>query len=241
MPPRVWLVIPTYNEAGGIERLVRAADAQLAAAAPGAHRILVVDDNSPDGTGEILDRLAGELATLAVLHRPGKGGLGAAYRAGFAAALAGGAELVMQMDADFSHDPADLPRLLAEIESCDMVLGSRYVPGGGVTDWGPVRRMLSRGGCLYARVLLGVSIRDLTGGLKCHRRATLEAIDLPTIGSQGYAFQIEVTHRALRRGFDVREIPIVFTDRREGTSKMSMPIALEAVRMVPRLRRSQAT
>jgi dolichol-phosphate mannosyltransferase len=237
MPESVWLVIPTYNEAEGIEDFVRAAERELSRAAPGDHRTLIVDDDSPDGTGAILDRLAVELPTLEVLHRARKDGLGGAYRAGFALALERGAELVLQMDADFSHDPAYIVKLLDEIRRCDMVLGSRYVAGGGVADWGPLRRILSRGGCLYARMILGVPVHDLTGGLKCHRRAVLEAIELPTIRARGYAFQIEVTYRALRRGFRVREVPIVFADRRAGTSKMSLPIALEAVRMVPRMRR----
>jgi dolichol-phosphate mannosyltransferase len=234
----IWLIIPTYDEADVIESLVREADRQLRAAGRGAHRILVVDDDSPDGTGKIVDRLAAELDTVEVLHRGAKLGLGSAYREGFARALDAGARFILQMDADFSHDPAYLPKLLSGAQDADMVLGSRYVAGGGVADWGPIRRLVSRGGCLYARLLLGSPVRDLTGGLKCHRREVLEAIDYATIGSRGYAFQIEVTQRALLRGFRVHEIPIVFTDRREGSSKMSAAIALEAARMVPRLRRS---
>ncbi len=241
MSDPVWLVIPTYNEADGIERLLRTAAAELERAAPGRWRILVVDDASPDGTGRIVDGLARELPEVAALHRAGKKGIGPAYRAGFDLALRGGAGVVIQMDADFSHDPAYLGPMMAELAGCDVVLGSRYLPGGGVAGWGPVRRALSRGGCLYARAILRVPIRDLTGGFKVHRRAALEAIDLPTIRSRGYAFQIEMTYRALLRGYRVREMPIVFRDRREGTSKMSWRIALEAVWLVPRLRRLSAS
>jgi dolichol-phosphate mannosyltransferase len=238
MSAPTWLVIPTYNEADGIDRLVRAAHAELQRATSG-HRVLIVDDASPDGTGEIADRLSEEIEEVNVLHRPGKAGLGQAYRAGFALALEAGAEVVVQMDADFSHDPAYLPAMLGALERSDLVLGSRYVPGGGVTDWGPARRILSRGGCLYARLVLRVPVRDMTGGFKVIRREVLEAIDLPTVGSQGYGFQIETTYRALSAGFRIREVPIVFSDRREGSSKMSANIALEAMRLVPRLRRSQ--
>jgi len=237
MSDPVWLVIPTYNEADGIERLLRTAAGELERAAPGAWRILVVDDGSPDGTGRIVDGLGREIPQIALLHRTAKEGIGPAYRAGFDVALRGGAGVVVQMDADFSHDPAYLGPMLAELAGSDVVLGSRYVPGGGVTDWGPVRRALSRGGCLYAQSILRVPIRDLTGGFKAHRRAALEAIDLPTIHSRGYGFQIEMSYRALLRGLRVREVPIVFLDRREGTSKMSWRIAFEAVWLVPRLRR----
>jgi dolichol-phosphate mannosyltransferase len=230
-----WVVVPTYNEAELVEDLVRALHRELAGS---EHRILVVDDSSPDGTGAIADRLAAELPEVEVLHRPDKEGLGRAYLAGFARALAGGAELVAQMDADFSHAPADLPRLLAAVRGgADMALGSRYVAGGGVEDWGPLRRAISRGGCAYARTVLGVPIRDLTGGFKAHRRETLEAIDLASVRSQGYAFQIEITYRALLRGLRVVELPIVFRDRRLGRSKMSARIALEAMVLVPGLRR----
>jgi dolichol-phosphate mannosyltransferase len=232
-----WLVVPTYNEAENIESLVQAATKALRKAAPEGFVMLVVDDNSPDGTGELADRLAAERDDLRVLHRPAKGGLGPAYLAGFAEALAGGAGYVLEMDADFSHDPADLGRLLAAArEGADLVLGSRYVPGGGVRDWGPLRRLISRGGSVYARAILGVGPHDLTGGFKCFRRATLEAIDLPTVTSKGYAFQIELTYRAARRGLRIVEVPIVFSERRVGQSKMSARIAFEAFWRVPQIR-----
>ncbi|MFL5862830.1 MAG: polyprenol monophosphomannose synthase [Solirubrobacteraceae bacterium] len=238
MNATVWLVIPTYNEADNLEKLVRAAGAELDEAAPGDHRILIVDDNSPDGTGAIADALTSDCDWVEVLHRPRKSGLGQAYQAGFARALAGGAHMVIEMDADFSHNPAYLPRLLAAAESADLVLGSRYVPGGGVRDWGLLRRLVSRGGGLYARRILGVDVRDLTGGFKCIRREVLEAIDLPSVRAQGYGFQIEVTYRAILAGFRVREVPIVFADRAVGSSKMSTRIALEAMLLVPAMRRS---
>ena len=199
-------------------------------------RVLVIDDNSPDGTGELADRLAGELEGVEVLHRPRKEGLGPAYLAGFRRALELGAELVVEIDCDFSHDPADVPRLLAAAADADVVLGSRYVPGGSVENWGAVRRAISAGGSLYARLLLGVRVRDLTGGFKCFRRTVLETIDLDAVHSRGYAFQIETTYRALRRGFRVREIPIRFVDREVGGSKMSRTIVLEAIWKVPLLR-----
>ena len=198
--------------------------------------VLVIDDNSPDGTGELADRLAAELDFVEVLHRQRKEGLGPAYLAGFRRALERDAELVVEMDCDFSHDPKDVPRLLAAAADADLVLGSRYVPGGGVENWGRVRRLISAGGSLYARVLLGVPVRDLTGGFKCIRRSVLEAIDLDAVHSKGYAFQIEVTYRALRRGFRVREVPIRFVDREVGGSKMSRAIVLEAIWKVPLLR-----
>jgi dolichol-phosphate mannosyltransferase len=232
-----WLVVPTYNEAENLEALIEAARRVLEHAAPEGFVILVVDDGSPDGTGELADRLAAQHATVRVLHRPGKTGLGPAYLAGFATAIAGGAGYVMEMDADFSHDPADLARLLAAArDGADLVLGSRYVAGGGVTDWGALRRLVSRAGSLYARWMLGVPVRDLTGGFKCFRRATLEAIEFPTVRSQGYAFQIELTYRAARSGFEVVELPIVFRERRVGRSKMSSRIALEAFWRVPQMR-----
>jgi dolichol-phosphate mannosyltransferase len=234
----IWVIIPTYNEAANIEPLVRAVAAELEQLTDCSHHILVVDDNSPDGTGKIADRLASELDPVEVLHRPGKDGLGQAYLAGFSQALEGNAELVVEMDADFSHDPKYLRDLLAAAEYSDLVLGSRYVPGGGVRDWGGLRRLVSRGGGVYARKILGVEIRDLTGGFKCIRRAVLEGIDLPSVRAEGYVFQIEVTYRAMLAGFVVREIPIVFRDRTAGSSKMSTRIALEAMWLVPRLRRS---
>jgi dolichol-phosphate mannosyltransferase len=231
----VWLILPTYNEAENVERIVAAALPQLAATGL-EHRILVVDDGSPDGTGAIADRLAAESSAVEVLHRTSKDGIGPAYLAGFARALAGGADLVMEMDSDFSHDPADIPRLVGAAADADLVLGSRYVEGGGVTDWGLGRRLISRGGSLYARILLGVPVRDLTGGFKCFRRATLEGLDLSGVGTDGYGFQIEVTYRALKTGYRVKEIPILFRDRRVGASKMSARIALEAFWKVPLLR-----
>jgi dolichol-phosphate mannosyltransferase len=239
MPARVWLVIPTYNEAENVGPIVRAAAAQLDQAVPGQYRILVVDDNSPDGTGRLADELAAELPGVEVLHRPAKQGLGQAYLAGFGHALAAGAELVMEMDADFSHDPKYLHDLLAAAEHADLVLGSRYVKGGGTRNWGLLRRLISRGGGVYARAILGVKVRDLTGGFKCIHRSVLEAIDLPSLRAEGYVFQIEVTYRAIRHGFRVVEVPIVFSDRTVGSSKMSTRIALEAMWLVPRLRSSR--
>jgi len=232
-----WLILPTYDEAANLEAIVRASAAVLSTAAPEGFRILVVDDNSPDGTGEIADRLAGEIAEVEVLHRQEKNGLGPAYLAGFDTALRGGAAFVLEMDSDFSHDPADLARLLdAARAGADLAIGSRYVAGGGVTDWGPVRRAVSRGGCWYAQVVLRMRVRDLTGGFKCFRRATLEAIDLPTVRSAGYAFQVELSYRVARQGMRIAEVPIVFRDRRAGTSKMSARIAAEAVWRVPQMR-----
>jgi dolichol-phosphate mannosyltransferase len=233
--PGAWLILPTYNEAENIEALVRAALVQLESTRIG-HTILVVDDGSPDGTGLIAERLSEELEPVRVLHRPRKEGLGRAYLAGFAIALEAGAELVLEMDSDFSHDPADLPRLIAAADAADLVLGSRYVPGGGVTEWGSVRRLLSRGGSAYARILLGVPVRDLTGGFKCFHRRVLEAFDLENVHADGYGFQIELTYKAVRAGFSVTEVPILFRERRLGSSKMTTRIALEAVWKVPALR-----
>jgi dolichol-phosphate mannosyltransferase len=238
MPALVWVVIPTYNEADNIEPIVRAVAGELDRVAPDAYRVLIVDDNSPDGTGAIADRLARETNVVEVLHRTSKDGLGQAYLAGFAHALAGGAGLVIEMDADFSHDPRYLGALLEAAADADLVLGSRYVRGGGVRDWGRARRLISRGGGLYARTILGVDVRDLTGGFKCIRREVLEAIDLDSVRAEGYVFQIEVTYRAILAGFRIREVPIVFCDRTVGSSKMSSRIALEAIWLVPRLRRS---
>jgi dolichol-phosphate mannosyltransferase len=228
-----WLILPTYNEAENLERIVRAALPRLAEASPEPH-VLVVDDGSPDGTGQIADRLAAEFPEVEVLHRDAKEGLGRAYLAGFRHALDRGAERLIEMDADFSHDPADLPRLIGE--DADLVLGSRYVPGGGVENWGLFRRALSRGGSLYARAVLGAPIRDLTGGFKCFRRAVLEGIDFADTHADGYGFQIELTYRAYKAGYRVKEIPIVFRDREQGTSKMTARIALEAIWKVPALR-----
>ena len=224
--------LPTYNERQNLEPMLRALGEVLGE----GDRVLVIDDSSPDGTGELAERLAGELPFVDVLHRPRKDGLGPAYLAGFRRALDAGAELVVEIDCDFSHDPADVPRLVAAAEEVDLVLGSRYVPGGGVENWGLVRRAISAGGSLYARLLLGVPVRDLTGGFKCFRRAVLEAIPLDEVRSRGYAFQIELTYRALCGGFRVREVPILFSDRVVGGSKMSRAIVLEAIWKVPLLR-----
>jgi dolichol-phosphate mannosyltransferase len=223
------LCLPTYNERENLEPMLRAL------AGKGV-RVLVVDDNSPDGTGEIADRLARELDYVDVLHRKAKEGLGPAYLAGFRRALAGGADLVLEMDCDFSHSPDDVPRLIAAADEADLVIGSRYVAGGSIGNWGIVRRFVSAGGSLYARVLLGAPVRDLTGGFKCYRRRVLETIDLDAIHSKGYAFQIETTYRTLRAGFRVDEIPIHFVDREEGGSKMSRAIVAEAIWKVPGLR-----
>jgi dolichol-phosphate mannosyltransferase len=231
-----WLIIPTYNEADNVEPFVRAALPELAAAGGSDDRLLIVDDSSPDGTGEIADRLAAELEPVEVLHRAAKDGLGRAYLAGFDRALRSGAGLVMEMDCDFSHDPSDIPRLLEAARDADLVLGSRYVRGGDVVNWGLLRRLLSRGGSWYARTLLGVEVRDLTGGFKCFRREVLERIDLAGVRADGYGFQVELTYRALVAGFRVREVPIAFRERRAGASKMSARIALEAVWKVPALR-----
>ncbi len=232
MAPHTWLVVPTYDEAENIEPIVDTARAHL----PEPRSVLIVDDSSPDGTGEIADRLASEHDDVRVLHRKVKEGLGPAYVAGFREALTGGADRVCQMDADFSHDPADLPRLLAALEHADVALGSRYTPGGAVEQWGPTRKLISRGGSAYARILLGVEVSDLTGGFKAFRREVLEAIDLETIPSLGYAFQVETTYRAIKAGFRVIEVPILFHDRRVGNSKMSGRIVIEAALRVPAMR-----
>jgi dolichol-phosphate mannosyltransferase len=224
--------LPTYNERENLERMVRA----LGEVLPEDARLLVIDDNSPDGTGEIADRLASELPWVEVLHRPRKEGLGRAYVDGFQHVLASGAELVLEMDCDFSHDPADVPRLIAAVKAgADLALGSRYVPGGGTDNWGLVRRLISRGASVYTRTLL-MPIHDATGGFKCFRRRVLEAIELETIDAAGYVFQIETTYRTMRKGFKVVEVPIRFVDRTAGQSKMSRAIVLEAVWKVPWLR-----
>ena len=237
MPASVWLILPTFNEAENLVGILDACTLQLESAAPGDWRILVVDDNSPDGTGRLADAAAERDPRIEVCHRRTKEGLGRAYVEGFRVALAGGAQRVLQMDSDFSHDPADLPRLLAASEAADVVLGSRYTSGGAIRDWGLVRRILSRGGCWYARLVLGVEISDLTGGFKCLSRRTLEMIDLDSVKAQGYVFQIEMTYRAVLEGLSVVEVPIVFRDRKAGDSKMSSRIALEAMASVIRLRR----
>jgi dolichol-phosphate mannosyltransferase len=234
----LWVVLPTYNEAENIEPLLTALSRQLASVG-GRHSLLVVDDSSPDGTGEVADRLATEMAHVEVLHRTAKQGLGPAYLAGFRHALGRGADVVVQMDSDFSHDPADAVRLTAALESCDLALGSRYVPGGGIAGWGTLRRVVSAGGCWYARMVLRLPVRDLTGGFKGWRRDALadllEALQATGSHANGYAFQVETTYRALLRGHRVHELPIVFRDRRAGTSKMTWRIALEAAWRVPAL------
>jgi dolichol-phosphate mannosyltransferase len=226
------ICLPTYNEKDNVEPMVRA----LRGLDFEDLHVLVIDDNSPDGTGAIADRLAAEDDHVHVLHRERKEGLGPAYLAGFRRALELGADLVFELDCDFSHDPADVPRLAAATENADLVLGSRYVRGGGTRNWGFVRRFVSRGGSLYAQALLQVGLRDLTGGFKCYRRKVLETIDLDGISSLGYAFQIETTYRTLRAGFRVVEVPITFSDREVGGSKMSKGIVLEAIWRVPVLR-----
>jgi len=228
------ICLPTYNERDNLEPMVRALGAQLDT---DRDRVLVIDDNSPDGTGALADELADELPWVEVLHRPRKEGLGPAYLAGFRHAIAAGAELVVEIDCDFSHDPADVPRLIASCEAgTDVALGSRWVDGGGTVNWGSGRKLISRGGSLYARTILGVDIRDLTGGFKCFRREVLEAIELEAIAAKGYGFQIETTYRVLRKGFSVAEIPITFVDRRVGESKMGGSIVVEAMLQVPVLR-----
>lgn len=232
-----WLILPTYNEAENIAAMISAAGAVLAGVSPAGYRILVVDDGSPDGTGKIADRLASEHDWVRVLHRTEKNGIGPAYLAGFRYALDHGAAYLFEMDCDFSHDPADLARLLQAVRGgADLALGSRYVPGGGTADWGLLRRFVSEGGSTYARWVLGLRVRDLTGGFKCFRREVLEAIHFDSVRSQGYAFQVELTYRAVRAGFRVVEVPIVFRDRQHGTSKMSWRIAAEAMWLVPLLR-----
>jgi dolichol-phosphate mannosyltransferase len=227
-----WLILPTYNEAENVEAFVAAARAKL----PASAQVLIVDDGSPDGTGEVAERLAERHDNVSVLHRQVKEGLGPAYIAGFRRALAAGAGLVLEMDSDFSHDPAYLPRLLEAARRADVVLGSRYVPGGGVSDWGPLRKAISRGGSAYAKLILGVDVQDMTGGFKCFRREVLEVIDFDSIQARGYAFQVEMTYRAIRAGFEVVEVPIVFRDRRVGASKMDRSIVAEALWRVPMLR-----
>ena len=231
--PRAVLCLPTYNERENLEAMIEALGGVLDTA---TDRVLVIDDGSPDGTGEIANRLATDHSWVSVLHREAKEGIGPAYIAGFRRALDEGAELVLEMDCDFSHDPADVPRLIEAAADADLVLGSRYAPGGGTANWGPVRRFVSAGGSLYARVLLGIPVHDLTGGFKCIRREVLETIDLDAITSRGYAFQIETTYRALRAGFRVVEVPIRFVDREHGGSKMSHAIVAEGVWKVPLLR-----
>jgi dolichol-phosphate mannosyltransferase len=231
---RVVVCVPTYDERENLEPLVRALGSVLDTT---RDRVLVIDDGSPDGTGELADELARELPWLDVLHRTRKEGIGRAYLAGFARVLESDTSFVLEMDCDFSHDPADVPRLIAACEDgADLALGSRWIDGGGTVNWGLLRRLISRGGSLYARMVLGVGIHDLTGGFKCFRRTVLETIDLEAIAARGYGFQIEGTYRTLRAGFRVVEVPITFVDRRVGQSKMSGAIVVEAMRQVPVLR-----
>ena len=231
-PRRALVCLPTYDERDNVGPITEA----ILVATPDVD-VLVIDDNSPDGTGRLADAIALREPRLRVLHRPGKEGLGKAYLAGFAWALERGYALVLEMDADFSHNPKYLPRMLEEARDADLVLGSRNVTGGGTVNWGVGRKLLSRGGSLYARTILGLPVKDLTGGFKCFRREVLEAIDLPSVQCSGYAFQIELTYRALRMGFRVKELPIVFEDRRVGQSKMSRRIVLEAISKVWSIRR----
>ena len=231
--PRAVLCLPTYNERENLEQMIEALGGVLDTT---VDRVLVIDDSSPDGTGEIADRLASEQPWVSVLHRETKQGIGPAYVAGFQRALSEGAELVLEMDCDFSHDPADVPRLIAAAADADLVLGSRYAPGGGTANWGLLRRIVSRGGCLYAQVILGLGVRDLTGGFKCFRREALESIDLDALSAHGYAFQIEATYRVKRAGLRVQEVPITFVERRAGASKMTSSIVAEAMWRVPVLR-----
>lgn len=231
-PPRALIVVPTYNERDNVEAVAE----QFLAPVAGAE-ILFVDDNSPDGTGGILDRLAGENPRIHVLHRAGKLGLGTAYVDGFRWGLARDYDCLLEMDADFSHDPQYLPALVDRARAdADVVVGSRYVAGGGTRNWGAGRKLISRGGSIYARAVLGVEIRDLTAGFICWRRTALEAIDLGQVTSNGYSFQIEMKYRALRAGLRVVEVPIVFVDRRVGQSKMSRRIVTEALGVVWKLR-----
>ncbi len=231
--PRAVLCLPTYNERENLEAMIRALGEVLDTA---QDRVLVIDDGSPDGTGEIADRLVSELPWVSVLHRPAKEGIGPAYVAGFHRALADDAELVLEMDCDFSHDPADVPRLIAAASDADLVLGSRYAEGGGTANWGLLRRIVSRGGCIYAQAILGMRVRDLTGGFKCFRRSALEAIDLDALSAHGYAFQIEATYRVKRAGLRIVEVPITFVERRAGASKMTGSIVAEAMWRIPLLR-----
>jgi dolichol-phosphate mannosyltransferase len=230
---RAVICLPTYDERENLEAMVDALGGVLDTT---RDRVLVIDDNSPDGTGGIADWLAAERPWVSVLHRERKEGIGPAYIAGFRRALADGAELVLEMDCDFSHDPADVPRLMSATADADLVLGSRYAPGGGTRHWGRLRRVVSRGGCLYAQVILGLRVRDLTGGFKCFRRTALESIDLDALSAHGYAFQIETTYRVGRAGLRIAEVPITFVERRAGTSKMTASIVAEAMWKVPLLR-----
>ena len=232
---RFLIVLPTYNERENLPRVIEAIERQLPAL-PFAGDVLVVDDNSPDGTGDQAEELAARHDWIHVLHRAKKSGLGPAYLAGFDHALHNGYSHILEMDCDLSHPPEALPRMLGAAADADLVLGSRYVEGGAVAGWPLSRRVISRGGCLYACTILGVSVNDLTGGFKCFRRWVLESLDLADVHAGGYAFQIELTYRTLRLGGRVVEVPITFTDRTAGSSKMSRSIVAEAVWKVPALR-----
>jgi len=234
--PTAWVCVPTYDERENVEALVTAVRQAMDDAGIDGH-VLVIDDGSPDGTGQIADAMAARDNRVHVLHRTAKEGIGPAYRAGFRHAMAEGADLILEMDCDFSHNPRDVPRLIAAARTADVVLGSRYARGGGVAEWGLLRRAISRGGCLYAQAWIGASVKDLTGGFKCFRREVLEAIPLDEVSGAGYVFQVEMTYRALLQGFSVVEVPITFTDRTQGQSKMSRGIVVEAAVLVPRLRR----
>lgn len=233
--PSVWVCVPTYNERENVAALAHRLLDVFNRSGTNGH-LLIIDDGSPDGTGQIADGLARDDTRIRVLHRTSKDGIGPAYRDGFRVALAEGADLIMEMDCDFSHDPAAVPSLIAASRSADLVLGSRYVKGGRVENWGLVRRAISRGGSLYAQIILGMPVRDLTGGFKCFHREVLEAIPLDEVSAAGYGFQIEMTYRARLLGYRIVEVPITFTDRVEGSSKMSRRIVIEAMTLVPRLR-----
>jgi dolichol-phosphate mannosyltransferase len=230
VPERALVVIPTYNEVENLRPMVEQV-------LPLGCDVLVVDDGSPDGTGDLAEDLRASCnGHVDVLHRPGKQGLGTAYVAGFKRALKSDYAFVLEMDCDFSHDPKYLPSFLERAQGADLVLGSRYIPGGGTVNWNVLRRLISKSGSLYSQLVLGLPYRDLTGGFKCFRRQVLESIDLETVRSNGYAFQIELTYRAHRRGFRIAELPIVFYERRVGASKMSKDIVIEAMLMVWRFR-----
>jgi dolichol-phosphate mannosyltransferase len=230
VPERALVVIPTYNEVENLRPMVEQV-------LPLGCDVLVVDDGSPDGTGDLAEDLRASCnGHVDVLHRPGKQGLGTAYVAGFKRALKSDYAFVLEMDSDFSHDPKYLPSFLERAQGADLVLGSRYIPGGGTVNWNVLRRLISKSGSLYSQLVLGLPYRDLTGGFKCFRRQVLESIDLETVRSNGYAFQIELTYRAHRRGFRIVELPIVFYERRVGASKMSKDIVIEAMLMVWRFR-----
>lgn len=234
----MWVVIPTYNEAENVQAMLAAVTGVFDEHGIDG-RVLVVDDGSPDGTAQLVEEVARREPRVEVLVRSAKEGIGPAYRAGFRRALHGGAALVMEMDCDFSHHPDAIPSLIAATADADLVLGSRYVPGGGVERWGPLRRAISRSGCWYARTVLGIRVHDLTGGFKCFRRVVLERIPLNEVNAAGYGFQVEMTYRALLLGFRVVEVPITFTERVQGTSKMRGGIVTEAALLVPRLRRAK--